>query len=75
MAKDISRQTILALVVLAIVISLLGTFTVYNEVKLVSSTEGTSSASGQVRLDVAAPGTITTTESSSSGDVRITITR
>lgn len=77
MAKDISRQTVFALVALAIVVSLLGTFTVYNEVsntRFVVSDQGSQVASGQVKLQVGSTTTMPQ-ESNDSGEVKITILR
>lgn len=75
MGKDISRQTIMTLVVLTVVVSLLGTFTVYNEVsKAEIVTEKNSVALGSVKLDVKSD-TETITETTSSGELRLTIIR
>ena len=61
MAEDISKNTIIILVILTVVISVLGTWTVLNEVnniKVVSSGQpdsGESHTSGKVTLTVTEP--------------------
>lgn len=76
MAKDISRHTLVALVALAIVVSLLGTFTVFSEVSNygVAQQQSVSTASGQVKLEVASMTKIPQVKETS-GDVQITIIR
>lgn len=76
MAKDISRHTLVALAALAIVVSLLGTFTVFNEVSNygVAQQQSVSTASGQVKLEVGSTTKIPQVKETS-GDVQITITR
>lgn len=75
MVKDISRQTIMTLVVLTVVVSLLGTFTVYSEVSKaeIESTDN-QVAHGSVKLDVKSDAE-TMTDTSSSGELKITIIR
>ncbi len=51
--EDISKKTIIVLVILTLVISLLGTWTVLNEVKNIrKTTEDKSSAQGNVKLTI-----------------------
>ena len=56
MAENISKNTIIILVVLTVIISLLGTWTVINEVNNVKTTAPTqSSSSGQIKLTINTP--------------------
>jgi len=76
MAKDLSRQTILALVVLTIAISLLGTFTVYNEVQNANVKANPSTATGQVKLSIGTQDNAKQIEpTSTEGELKITIIR
>ena len=72
MAEDISKNTIIILVVLTVVISLLGTWTVINEVNNIKTTnDGESTAGTQIKLTIEPPPVkITTT-----GQVVLTKTR
>ncbi|MCD6589877.1 hypothetical protein J7K74_01670 [Candidatus Woesearchaeota archaeon] len=54
MTNDISRQTIVVLVILAVLISLLGTWTVLTEVSRVR-VRGSNVASADVRLTILPP--------------------
>lgn len=76
MVKDISRQTIMTLVVLTVVVSLLGTFTVYSEVNKAEITSADNPvAHGSIKLDVMSDDTETMTDTTSSGELKITIIR
>ncbi|MBN1275748.1 hypothetical protein JXA12_05685 [Candidatus Woesearchaeota archaeon] len=60
MNEDISKNTLLILVVLTIIVSLLGTWTVINEAGKVRADAapavvGEASTTGKVAIDVAAP--------------------
>ena len=56
MSEEISKNTIIILVVLTVIISLLGTWTVLTEVnKVKMDDDGTSSISGQVKLTINPP--------------------
>lgn len=73
---DISKQTIVVLVFLAILVSLLGTFTILTEVNKVGSIGGpTNNAQGEVKLTIVDSNNIGTTTSSSTGEVLIDIVR
>jgi len=54
--KDVSRQTLVVLVILAVIVSLLGTFTVLTETggknEVVYANAGTQSAQGTVSLKI-----------------------
>ena len=70
--RDVSRQTLVVLVILAVVVSLLGTFTVLRETsganmatKQVVNNVGSPAAQGTVSLTVAAPGTVITPKTDS----------
>jgi hypothetical protein len=64
--RDVSRQTLVVLVVLAVVVSLLGTFTVLRETsganvgtkQMVINNEGSQSAQGKVSLTIVPAGTV-----------------
>lgn len=59
MSEDISKNTIIVLVVLTVVISLLGTWTVINEVNKVKIASphvfNQAGASGQIKLNILGP--------------------
>ncbi|MFT4261072.1 MAG: hypothetical protein ACMXX9_01415 [Candidatus Woesearchaeota archaeon] len=75
MAKDISRQTIMTLVVLTVVVSLLGTFTVYTEVsKAETNLVEEAKATGTVQLRVGSNARVPLV-ADSSGTMAITIIR
>ena len=72
MDRDISKQTINVLFVLAILVMLLGTFTVYLEASNLEVVEGeqpTQSSTGQASINVPAE----PQESTQSGELTLTI--
>ncbi len=73
--KDISKQTVLVLLVLAIVVMVLGSFTVYNAVDGVEVTrdETGSGADGEVNLEV--EGETEPQADSESGEMTIEVVR
>lgn len=58
MTEEISRKTLAVLVVLTVLISFLGTFTVINEVnnlKMASTPQGEPVSTGNIKLTIIAP--------------------
>ena len=62
MDEEVSKNTIIVLVILTVVISVLGTWTVMNEIKSVKMTEGAPASqegyrtTGRVSISINAPG-------------------
>ena len=77
MVKDLSRHTIIALVALTVVVSLLGTLTVYSEVVSTQAqrADEQSTSSGYVRVTVVDDNDLGSQSTSSAGEVRLEIER
>ncbi len=83
--RDVSRQTLVILVILAVVVSLLGTFTVLRETSGANvrttqigatqvSSAGSQTTQGKITLTVVSPGTaVASKESSAQGYVALNI--